>query len=148
MTEDLAAVCRAGDVRWTPFEDRVTESVDLAEVVFVPGTWPKRAAPLRYVALRFAPKQGHLFAEPLKHLAVVSNRWDVAPTDLIRWHWGKAGTIEFVHDVTKNELAAGLPPSGKFGANAAWYRLNLLTYNILTVLKRHALPGRLIDARP
>lgn len=148
MTEELAAVCQARDVRWAPFEERVTESVDLAEVVFVPGNWPKRAAPLRYVALRFAPKQGHLFAAPLKHLAVVSNRWDVPPADLIRWHWAKAGTIEFVHDVTKNELAAGLPPSGRFGANAAWYRVALLTYNVCTVLRRRALPVRFADARP
>ena len=60
----------------------------------------------------------------------------------------KAGTIECVHDVTKNELAAGLPPSGKFGANAAWYRLALLTYNVCTVLRRRALPARFWDARP
>jgi hypothetical protein len=148
MTEELAAVCRAPAVHWMPFEDRVTETVECAEVVFVPGTWAKQAAPLRYVALRFAPKQGQLFSDPPKHLAVVSNRWDVAPADLLRWHWAKAGTIEFVHDVTKNELAAGLPPSGKFGANAAWYRLALLTYNVCTVLRRRALPARFADARP
>jgi hypothetical protein len=148
MTEDLAAACRAGDVRWSLFEDRVTETVDLAEIVFAPGNWPKQTAPQRYVALRFSPKQGHLFVEPLKYLAVVSNRWDVAPAELIRWHWAKAGTIEFVHDVTKNELAARLPPSGKFGANAAWYRLALLTYNVCTVLRHRALPTRFADARP
>lgn len=148
MTEDLRAVCTARGVPWALCEGRVTETVEVAEVVFVPGTWPKRAAPLRYVALRFAPKQGHLFDTPLKYLAVVSNRWDVPPVDLIRWHWAKAGTIEFVHDVTKNELAAGLPPSGKFGANAAWYRLALLTYNVCTVLRRRALPARFWDARP
>jgi hypothetical protein len=45
-------------------------------------------------------------------------------------------------------LAAGLPPSGKFGANAAWYRLALLTYNLCTVLRRRALPARFWDARP
>lgn len=148
MTAELAAVCRAPDVRWTLFEDRVTETVELAEVVFVPGTWPKQAAPLRYLALRFVAKQGQLFDDLPKHLAVVSNRWDMAAADLLRWHWAKAGTIEFVHDVTKNELAAGLPPSGKFGANAAWYRLALLTYNVCTVLRHHALPARFWDARP
>ena len=52
------------------------------------------------------------------------------------------------HDVTKNDLAARFPPSGRFGANAAWYRLNLLTYNVLTVLKRQALPPRLHQAHP
>jgi hypothetical protein len=50
--------------------------------------------------------------------------------------------------VSKNDLAAGVPPSGKFGANAAWYRLTLLTYNVLTVLRHLGLPERFRHARP
>jgi hypothetical protein len=71
-----------------------------------------------------------------------------APAALVRWHWEKAGTIEFGHHVSKNDLAAGMPPSGKFGANAAWYRLTLLTYNVLTLLGHRALPERFRRARP
>ncbi|HSB68373.1 MAG TPA: hypothetical protein VLT62_03420 [Candidatus Methylomirabilis sp.] len=78
----------------------------------------------------------------------MSNRWGPAAAALVRWHWAKAGTLKAVHDVTKNELAAGLPPSGQFGANAAWYRVALLTYNVCTVLRRRALPARFYDARP
>jgi hypothetical protein len=26
-----------------------------------------------------------------------------------------------VHDITKNELDAAVPPCGRFGANVAWY---------------------------
>jgi DDE family transposase len=148
MTKDLRRVCTHPAVRWASLEDRLTETVDLAEVVFAPGDWPKAAAPLRYIVLRFCAKQGQLFADDPKYLAVVSNRWDVAAAVLVRWHWEKAGTIEHTHDVTKNDLAAAAPPSGKFGANAAWYRLTLLTYNILTVLRRVALPARFREARP
>jgi Transposase DDE domain group 1 len=148
MTPELRRVCTATPVPWQCFEDRVPETVEVADVLFTPGVWPKPAPPLRYVALRFSPKQGELFAEGPKHLAVVSNRWDLSLPALVRWHWAKAGTIEAVHDVTKNDLAAGVPPSGKFGANAAWYRLNLLTYNVLTVLRHRALPARFRDARP
>ena len=39
-------------------------------------------------------------------------------------------------------------PSARFGANAAWFRINALTFNVLTVLKRRALPERFRDARP
>lgn len=39
-------------------------------------------------------------------------------------------------------------PSKLFGANAAWYRLCGLTYNVLSFLKRRALPERLRRARP
>ena len=134
MSQELRKVCADAAVAWALLEDRVTETVRVAEVEFTPGDWPKPAQPLRYVALEIRPQQGTLFGEPLKYLAVVSNRGEeLAPAALVRWHWEKAGTIEAVHDVSKNDLAAGVPPSGKFGANAAWYRLTLLTYNVLTV---------------
>ena len=52
--------------------------------------------------------------------------WDWEPVKLIEWHREKAGTIERVHDVLKNELATGVLPSKYFGANAAWLRLAVI----------------------
>ncbi len=60
----------------------------------------------------------------------------------------KAGTIEAVHDAVKNELAGGVMPSKYFGANAAWLRLAVIAHNVLTALKRIALPAELLRARP
>jgi hypothetical protein len=148
MGSELHRVCAAPGLAWTRLEERVHETADVAEVEFTPGEWPKTAAPLRYVAIRYQPLQRGLFGDTPKYLAVVSNRWELSPEALVRWHWQKAGTIEPMHDVAKNELAGGGLPSGKFGANAAWYRLTLLTYNILTVLRRRALPERFHVARP
>ncbi len=149
MSEQVRKLCEAATVEWTLLEDRVHETVRVGEVEFTPGDWPKQAQPLRYVALEIGAKQRTLFGEPVRYLAVVSNRGpELGPAEVVRWHWEKAGTIEFVHDVSKNDLAARLPPSGKFGANAAWYRLTLLTYNVLTVLRRLALPDRFREARP
>jgi hypothetical protein len=56
--------------------------------------------------------------------------------------------VEATHDVLKNDLAAGVLPCARFGANAAWFRLNVLTYNVLSVLRRVALPKELERARP
>jgi len=151
MTAPLHAVCAAVPAAtWTLVEDRPDETVHCAEVEFFPGDWPKLAAPLRYVALRIRKRQGVLFANgaDTKDLAVVSNRWDLEAPALLRWHWQKAGTIELVHAITKNELGAAVPPCGRFGANAAWYRLSLLTYNVLSALKSLALPPALSSARP
>jgi hypothetical protein len=39
-------------------------------------------------------------------------------------------------------------PCGRFGANAAWLRLAVLTHNVLTALKRLVLPPELLKARP
>jgi hypothetical protein len=151
MSPELRTVCEGvREERWELVEERGEETVTCADVEFVPGDAPKGALPLRYVAVRIKKKQGLLFegGYETKHLAVVSNRWEMKKDELLRWHWGKAGTIEHVHDVTKNELGAGVPPCGRFGANAAWYRHSLLTYNILSALKSVALPSELSAARP
>ena len=123
-----------------------------AEVPYVPrdGDHRKtRPCVRRYLAVRVQKRQGHLFADggDTHYFAVVTNR----PEDglaILQWHREKAGTIEHTHHVLKNELAAAALPSGKFGANAAWFRLNVLTYNLLTALKRLTLPGDLRTARP
>jgi len=150
MTEPLHARCVAvPEAEWALLEERPAETVRCAEVECTPGDWPKAAWPLRYLVLQIRKRQGQLFAAgyDTKYLAVVTNRAG-ASAELIRWHWQKAGTIEAVHDVTKNELGAAVPPCGRFGANAAWYRLSLLTYNVLSALKSLALPAALSAARP
>ncbi len=125
---------------------------ECAEVVFVSneGLEPKGAKPLRYIAIRLRKRQGGLFSDGsgVLHFAVLSDIWDWEPVKLIEWHREKAGTIERVHDVMKNELAAGVLPSKYFGANAAWLRLAVIAHNVLTALKRLALPADLLTARP
>jgi hypothetical protein len=150
MTEPLHKLCGAvPEAEWTLVEERGDETVMGAEVEFTPGDWPKAAWPLRDLALRIRKTQGRLFAAgyDTKYLAVVTNRAG-GLAERVRWHWQKAGTIELVHDVTKNELGAAVPPCGRFGANAAWYRLSLLTDNVLSALKLLALPASLSAARP
>jgi len=152
MTRELHELCCAvPQDQWQLVDDeRADETVHCAELQFTPGDWPKDAAPLRYVAVRIRKRQGLLFASGCeqKFLAVVSNRYDKSAVELLRWHWEKAGTIEHIHDVSKNELGAGTPPSSRFGANAAWYRLCLITYNVLSAMKALALPPNLSSARP
>ncbi|RPH54913.1 hypothetical protein EHM82_06180, partial [bacterium] len=119
MTAPLHKVCAAVPAAaWALVEERPDETVACAEVEFFPGDWPKMAAPLRYVALRIRKRQGQLFANgsDTKYLAIVSNRWEVPAVALLHWHWEKAGTIELLHDITKNELGAAVPPCGRFGA--------------------------------
>ncbi len=150
MSKELRAVCTGQPERaWQALEQRERERVDLAEVEFAPGVWPKDAEPLRYIALRFTPLQAELFAGgSARYHAVVSNRSEFTPAQLIEWHRGKAGTIEQVHRVLKDELGAGVMPCQLFGANAAWFRINVITFNLLTALKRMALPERYRLARP
>jgi hypothetical protein len=150
MSDTLRALCIATpESSWQLVEERAEETVMCADVEFAPGNWPRDAAPLRYVVVRFRKRQQRLDGgSDTKYLAIVSNRSELDAANLCRWHWQKAGTIEQVHDITKNELAARVPPCGRFGANAAWYRLAMITYNVLSAMKSLALPPQLGAARP
>jgi hypothetical protein len=122
-----------------------------AEVVFVPSKTKekKNDTPDRYLAIRVKPSQGELFSDgnAYRHYAVVTNNWQWDGERLLRWHREKCGTVEKVFDVLKNDLGAGVMPCGRFYANAAWWRLNCIAYNVLSVMKRKALPPDLRTCR-
>jgi hypothetical protein len=154
MSEALhAAIQAVPQAAWQPYGVPSAEEIrECADVPFVPGekAEKKDTPPLRYVAIRIRKKQGELFEDgsAVRHFAVLSNRWELKPARLIEWHREKAGTIEFVHDVIKNDLGGGVLPSKYFGANAAWLRLAVIAHNVLQALKRLALPAELLTARP
>lgn len=154
MSPELrAAVEEVKEEGWRPCRQKDAEVMrEWAEVAYVPsaGYEHKGKPPWRYVGLRLRKRQGELFADgsTVKHFAVVTNLWRWDGEKLLEWHRQKAGTIEAVHDVLKNELAAGVMPCGRFGANAAWLRVAVLTHNVLVALKRLALPPELLAARP
>jgi hypothetical protein len=99
--------------------------------------------------VRVQKRQGALFADgsAVHYFAVGTNR-EGEGLALLQWHRAKAGTGEHTPHVLKHALAAAALPNGKFGANAAWFRLNVLTSTLLTALKRLTLPGDLRTARP
>jgi hypothetical protein len=138
---------------WQPWAVEARGVVrEWAEVPYVPSraSEKKGTTPYRYLAIRVRTPQGLLFGDgtTVKHFAVVTTDWDIDGRELLAWQRGKAGTIEHVNHILKNELAAGVYPSDKFGANAAWLRLQVLTHNLLELLKQTALDGEYRSARP
>jgi hypothetical protein len=132
--EDAEVICECAELPWDPVERKAGEVLD----------------EVRYLAIRVRRRQGVLFDDSAvtKHFAVVTNRFDFEARRLLEWHREKAGSIEALHDVLKNELAAGVMPCGRFGATAAWLRLAVMTHNVLTGLKRVALKPEYLRARP
>ena len=134
---------------WKPLR-RVTEKgliegrKEWAEVEFIPtaSSVKKDMKPDRYLAIRVRPWQGELFSDgnSYHYYAVVTNRWEMEGEELLRWQRERCGSVEKVHDVVKNDLAGGVMPCGRFYANAAWWRLNCLCYNVISIMKRQGLP--------
>lgn len=151
-----AAVMELPEEAWSAYGGRNSKASGVvrewAEVPYVPSRkHEKKDAPLyRYLAIRVRRQQGELWEDgsSVRHFAVVTNRWEMEGQALLEWQRGKAGTIEHAHHVLTNELGAGVYPSAKHGANAAWLRLQVLTHNLLQLLKAVALPLEYTTARP
>jgi hypothetical protein len=150
LREEIERVHPEGWRLWKVEKDGYVR--EWAEVVFVPSQVAEKrnTMPYRYLAIRIRSPQGVLFADGThtKTFAVVTNDWEMVGQALLEWHRGKAGTVEHAHRILKDELAAGVYPSGKFGANAAWLRLQVLTHNLLVLMKAVALDKQYRNARP
>lgn len=137
-----------------------------AEVVYVPNAiaHSKAFPDYRYLAIREKLEQGELpgmedsqqqelpFATVVmgkstyRLRGIVTNR-EGDGAALIRWHNLRCGKSEEAHAILKRDLAGGKFPSGKFGANAAWWALVVLAYNLHVALQRLALPDKLKGKR-
>ena len=140
LSSELAqALGQVAEKEWKTFASQGDGTLrQWAEVDFVPGEAgeKKDSKPLRYVGLRLLKPQGVLFADgsDRHHHAVLTNLdWEAAR--LLNWHREKAGTVEHVHDEVKNGLGGGHMPSQHFAANAAWFKVALIAYNLASAIK-------------
>ncbi len=154
MSQQLRAeIGKLAPQEWQFWEEEKGGFVrEWAEVPYVPSREgeKKDTKPYRYLAIRIRSPQGVLFSDgnKVKVFAVVTNDWETEGRALLEWHRGKAGTVEHTHHILKDELGAGVYPSGKFGADAAWLRLQVLTANLLVLMKATALDEEYRKARP
>jgi hypothetical protein len=154
------AVAEVEEKEWQPLErevdgQRVKTGQEWAEVCFVP-TWTalsKKGPTYRYIAIRELLEQAELpglevqlpfprinFGQrQYKVFGMVTNR-DIPGDKLIWWHRGRCGKGEEIHKIMKEDLAGGHLPSARFGANAAWWGMTVLSFNLNSLMKRLALP--------
>ena len=167
MTPEFrAAVRQVPEEEWRPLTRADGAAQEWAEVVYVPAAAArsKQDPDYRYLAIREKVEQGILpgmtegpqpklpFAtESLAGVTyrlsgIVTNREEEGAA-LIRWHYQRCGKSEEAHAILKTDLAGGRFPSGKFGANAAWWAIVVLASNLHAALRRLALPGSLTSKR-
>jgi hypothetical protein len=150
------AVLAVPEADWQPLLREVDDQLQdtgqqWAEVPYVPNWagYSKKRADYRFVAIREPlgqlelgdaeqlPFPTEVFGAKGRHklFALVTNlKW---PGDqLIWWHRERCGKSEEVHAVLKGDLAGGTLPSGRFGANAAWWALAILAHNLNAIMKR------------
>ena len=159
--EFKGAVSEVAEEEWQVLQRRVGEhqpdtGQQWAEVNFVPN-WighRKRSPEYRFIAVRepldeqpLPGMEGQMeLPFPAMRLAdggwhklfgVVTNR-DLTGDELVRWSRQRCGKGEAV---LKNDLAGGRLPSRLFGANAAWWAVGVLAFNLNSAMKGLALGG-------
>jgi hypothetical protein len=161
------AARRVSESEWQPLPRKRGEPTQQwGEVVYVPNAiaHSKEFPEYRYLAIREEVEQGLLPGmeggeqaelpfvtvvmgkKSYRLRGIVTNR-EGDGAALIRWHHLRCGKSEEAHAMLKRELAGGRFPSGKFGANAAWWALVVLAYNLHMALQRLALPDKLKGKR-
>ncbi len=138
-------------IRWVDGQPQSTDQ-EWAEVGYVPN-WARHSrnrADYRFLAVREPlrtlgdeaklpfPTQAFGRKGVHKLFGVVTNRKD-SGDEVIWWLRERCGKSEEVHSAMKSDLAGGRMPSGLFGANAAWWALTILAFNLNAAMKRLAL---------
>ena len=77
---------------------------------------------------------------------MVTNR-GLRGDELVWWYRQRCGKGEEVHAVLKEDLAGGRLPSGLFGANAAWWAITVLAFNLNSAVKRLVLGREWVSKR-
>jgi hypothetical protein len=163
------AVREVADADWRPLYrdvngERVDTGQEWAEVCFVPN-WvghKKDGPSYRYLAIREPLEQQALpgmeeqqvlpfptmdwGAVRYKVTGIVTNR-EIPGDELIWWYRGRCGKSEEAHSIMKEDLAGGKLPSGLFGANAAWWQIMILAFNVNSAMKRLVLGESWVNRR-
>ncbi len=154
------AVAEVKEREWRPLERevdgrRVPTGQEWTEVCFVPNwTAQRKDGPTyRFLAIRELLEQAELpgleaqlpfpsmtFGEKrYKLFGLVTNR-DIPGDEIIWWHRKRCGKGEEIHKIMKEDLAGSHLPSARFGANAAWWGIMVLAFNLNSLMKRLVLP--------
>ena len=163
------SVWEVSESDWQPLyrmvdDKRQATGQEYAEVCFVPN-WvgrKKHGPCYRYLAIREPLEQQTLtgmddqLSLPFptmdwgqvkyKVTGVVTNR-EVPGDEVIWWYRERCGKSEEAHSIMKEDLAGGKFPSGLFGANAAWWQVMILAFNVNEAMKRLVLMGDWVSKR-
>ena len=154
---------------WSPFYKEIDGKLyktdqEYALVNYIPDAprFKKKDEPYRYIAIREPLLEQGLLPDfesveypfPVmgmdnrryKITAIVTNLdWDAQK--VINWFRLRCGKCEEAHSIMKSDLAGGRLPSDKFGANAAWWWIMILSLNLNSIMKTLVLDESWVSKR-
>ena len=83
-----------------------------------------------------------------KVFGIVTNLREEDGGKIIEFHHERCGKSEEVHRILKDELGGGHVVSGKFGSEAAWWNIAVMSLSLLNLFKRNFFPEESHSYRP
>ena len=83
-----------------------------------------------------------------KVFGIVTNLREEDGSKIVVYHHGRCGKSEEVNLILKEELGGGHVASGKFGSEAAWWNIAVMSFSLLNLFKRNFLPKESRTYRP
>jgi hypothetical protein len=127
------------ETAWQPYRtpEGIATDREIAETVHsMNGT----EEAFRLIVLRWPNPQPNLFAaDRYCYHAVATNREE--PASAVIWKHNQRGNSENWHKELKGGLGMEQMPCGQFEANAMYFAIGVLAYNLAQLLKRQVLPA-------
>lgn len=146
---DTARKQQWAEVEFVPSAICDTKTDERVRFVAIRELLPQQPLPgidCRQLCLPFATARLDPAGRAYKVSAIVTNR-DLPGDEIVRWHRQHYGKDEHSHSELKSALGGGQLPCARFGANAAWWLLAILAFNLNELMKRVVLGGHWIDKK-
>jgi len=136
-----AAIRQIPESDWNPYRTREGMATDreIAETVHCMNQTKQS---FRLIVVRWLNPQPSLFeANAYCYHAVISNRGEAEPASEVLWRHNQRGESENWHKELKLEFGMEQMPCGQLEANAVFFAIGVLAYNLSLVLQAELLPA-------
>lgn len=134
----MKEIRRIPEEGWNPYKTREGKETDreLSETVH---TTNKGKNAFRLVILRWKGKQGALFENTYNYHCIATNMIEEAKEEVV-WQYHERAYIENHIKEIKTGFMMEQMPSGDFGANALYFGIGIMTYNLFMAQKYFTMP--------
>jgi hypothetical protein len=123
---------------WAPYrtQDEITTDREIAETVHAMN---RGKSAFRVIVLRWRERQGDLFKNTYHYHCIATSMVEESLEEVV-WKYNGRGQIENHIKEIKSGFGMEWMPSGDFGANAVYFGIGILTYNLFIAQKLLTMP--------
>jgi len=134
-----AAIEAIQEAEWKPFTTRDGKHTD-REIAETIHTTNKGKEAFRMIVLRWKDKQAYLFKDTYNYHCIATNMTEEGKEEVV-WQYNERAYIESHIKEIKIGFSMEQMPSGDFSANALYFAIGIMTYNLFIAQKHFTMPA-------